>query len=440
MLAPLMAGAVCLRRGLGGGVQGWRLLAVALALWAGGMAANVLVSLALGNVSGESSMSMLLFVLYGVPIIFTTASPQDEAWPVRLVDALLALALGLLFFVHTFAFATMASTSHAGEASLRLMFDIENVLVAAFALVRFGASRDGPERDFLRVLTLYGCLYMVCAAYMNHMQFATDYGGPIDLVIDMPFLALMILAVDGRPRIEAVRPIRHARERLVQAMSPLMLPTMLLAVSAALLASHATWAVAGFAMATLVYGVRNVLAHLRNLDERDRLERQARIDGLTGLPNRRCFDETLAHEWARARRSRTGIALLMIDIDHFKLLNDGLGHPEGDRRLRDVARVLSDCASRASDLVARYGGEEFVAILPGVDAARAGHLAEIMRASVHRLDLPSPAPAGRITISIGVGHAARIEDGDADQLLAAADAALFEAKRDGRNAVRIQQP
>ncbi|MDE1917792.1 MAG: GGDEF domain-containing protein [Sphingomonadales bacterium] len=438
VLAPLMAGVACMRHGFASRVQGWWLLAAALTLWAGGMAVNVLALFALANASGETGVSMLLFVLYGVPIIFAIASPRDDAWPVRLVDALLALALGLLFFVHTFAFATMAGTDHAGEASLRLMFDIENLLVAIFALVRLGASRQGPERDFLRALSIYACIYMASAAYMNHMQFDTDYGGPVDLVIDLPFLVLMAVVLGGRQAGEKAGPGQNVGERLILAVSPLMLPAMLLAVSAALLASHPVWAVAGFAMATLVYGLRNVLAHLGNLEERDRLERLAQVDGLTGLPNRRCFDETLAREWARARRSGTGIALLMIDIDHFKLLNDGLGHPEGDRRLRDVARVLSGCTNRASDLVARYGGEEFVAILLGVNAIQAGQMAEIMRASVQRLGLPSPAPMGRVTISIGVGHAAQITDNHSDQLLAVADAALYEAKRDGRNAVRVQ--
>ena len=440
VLVPVLSAGACARRGIGGGAQGWWLLALALVLWAAGMAANLLLSLAVGNSSGETSMSMLFFVLYGVPIIFATASPRNEAWPVRLVDAVLALALGLLFFVHTFAFSTMAGASQTGEASLRLMFDIENLFIAVFALVRCASSRARAERDAFKALSIFAVLYLACAAYMNHMQFNTDYGGPVDLVIDGPFLVLMVLALAPPRSAEDADHVPRKRERLVQAASPLMLPAMLLAVSAALLTAHPDWAVAGFAMATLVYGLRNVLAHLRNLDERDRLEQLAQIDGLTGLPNRRCFDETLKSEWSRARRAGTGIALLMIDIDHFKQLNDTFGHPEGDRRLRDVAKALSACATRASDLVARYGGEEFVAILPCVDTAQAGHLADIMRLAVHGLDLPSPAPAGRVTVSIGVTWMRPHAEIGADQLIAAADKALYEAKRDGRNSVRIHEP
>jgi hypothetical protein len=162
VLAPVLAAVACLRRGHGGGDQGWWMLALALTLWAGGMAANVLV-LALGNSSGESNLSMLLFVLYGVPLIFIMASPQNEAWPVRLVDASLALVLGMLFFAYISTLTTMSGTNQSGQASLRTMFDLENLLIAGFALVRFNASRVALERNVLGALTLFALLYAACA-------------------------------------------------------------------------------------------------------------------------------------------------------------------------------------------------------------------------------------------------------------------------------------
>lgn len=439
VLAPALAAGACLIRSRDGHAQGWRALAIALMLWAGGMAVNVLMQLALGNSSGETALSMLLFVLYGVPVIFIAASPAQEAWPVRLVDATLALALGLIFYVHTFAFANLAGSDHAGEANLRLMFDIENLFIAIFALIRFASSGMPQEKAFFRTLTAFASLYMASAAYVNHFQANTDYGTPVDLVIDAPFLALMMMALRPGPLAGIASPLSARRARIVLASSPLMLPAMLLAVAAALLASHPFWAVTGFAMATLVYGLRNVLAHIGNLEERDRLEGLAQRDGLTGLPNRRCFDETFQREWARARRAGTSMAVLMIDIDHFKLLNDALGHAEGDRRLRDVAEALAACATRATDMVARYGGEEFVAILPAVSADQAVELAEIMRVAVERLDLPSPAPAGRVTVSIGIGQIDRVDETPPDALLRAADKALYEAKRAGRNALRLHR-
>ncbi len=269
----------------------------------------------------------------------------------------------------------------------------------------------------------------------RHAPADTDYGGPVDLIIDIPFLFMIVLAMrdpgQGQDAPDA------GPQRLVQAVSPLMLPTCMLALASALLRLHPVWAVMGFAAATMIYGLRNVLTHLRNLDERDRLERLSQVDELTDLPNRRCFDQTLRREWMRGLRPGNGIAILMIDIDHFKQLNDALGHPEGDIMLRQVANALAGCARRATDLVARYGGEEFVAILSCTDASQANQFAEIMRSSVYELNLPSPVPTGRITISIGVGYLDRIDAYGAERLLAAADEALYEAKRGGRNTVRV---
>lgn len=438
VLASLFAARACVLRARAGGAEGWRILAVALVLWSAGMASNALVHLALGYYLAQVSLCMLFFVLYGVPIIFAAASPANESGPVRLVDAALAVALGLLFFVHTVTLSTMAGASLIDAKHLTQMFDIENSLTALFAFIRFCASGDSRERNFFGSLTIYAFIYFAVSTYIDHEQANIDYGTLIDLLIDIPFLVLMFMATRPIGPKEESRIILPRRERFVQAVSPLMLSTMLLVVAATMLHSHPAWAVAGFAMATLVYGLRNVLTHLRNLDEQDRLQRLSQIDGLTGLPNRRIFDETLQREWSQARRAGYGVSLLMIDIDHFKLLNDHLGHPEGDRRLRDVARALAFCATRSCDLVARYGGEEFVVILPSINVEQAVRLAEIMRISVHNLALPSPAPGGRVSISIGVSSA-ETASGDAPQsLLSSADAALYEAKRDGRNTVRTR--
>jgi len=438
MLIPLLAALTCVKRARECGTRRWMIFAAGLTLWSCGMLSNLLVRLTLGHTNDESSLSLLCFVLYGVPLIFVTASPADESWPVRLVDAALALSLGLLFFAYIFNVATMAGTNSEGLASLLLILDLENLFIALFALARFCASRRAAEREIFGALTVFAFLYMGAAGFINHTQESAEYGGLADLVIDLPFVGLMLIIAHIRqlPGRNAEVPVRL--ERIVHALSPLMLPAMLLAVASALLRRHSDWAVAGFAMATLVYGLRNVLAHLRNLEERDRLENLAQIDALTGLPNRRLFDETLQREWARARRMNYGLALLMIDIDHFKLLNDTLGHPEGDRRLREVARALAGCATRASDLVARYGGEEFVAILPASDAAQAGRLAEIMRTAVFNLDLPSPSPSGRVTVSIGASWTATPEPEGWTQLLGNADIALYEAKSGGRNTIRLK--
>jgi diguanylate cyclase (GGDEF)-like protein len=168
----------------------------------------------------------------------------------------------------------------------------------------------------------------------------------------------------------------------------------------------------------------------------EQLERAASTDGLTGLANRRVFDERIETEWRRCRRGTLPLSVLMIDIDHFKKFNDQFGHLAGDECLRAVASTLSDTLSRAADLVARYGGEEFGAILPETSGDRAFRLAEELRRRVERLmmeDLPSEA---RITISIGVATVVPTAERSVDELVRHADANLYLAKNDGRNLVR----
>ena len=171
-------------------------------------------------------------------------------------------------------------------------------------------------------------------------------------------------------------------------------------------------------------------------DERNRF--LATRDELTGLANRRYLNESLAVEWARAKRSDRSLALAMIDIDQFKYYNDHYGHQAGDDCLRRVARAIQSGAARAGDLVARYGGEEFLLILPDTDAAAAQLLAESVRKSVESLDLPHlRSPSGRVTVSIGVAAMTGSLYEDANRLLGAADEALYRAKHGGRNQVQV---
>jgi diguanylate cyclase (GGDEF)-like protein len=163
--------------------------------------------------------------------------------------------------------------------------------------------------------------------------------------------------------------------------------------------------------------------------ERDRVERLAYLDGLTGVANRRTFDETLERMWNVARRARVPVAICMVDIDFFKRLNDTRGHQVGDECLRRVAGLCSSVLRRAGDCFARYGGEEFAAILVNVDLAHATTLAEAMRRVVER--------DGGITISIGVAAGIPQAGDRSEGLIAEADRALYAAKNDGRNCVRV---
>ncbi|MBI4799895.1 MAG: diguanylate cyclase [Desulfarculus sp.] len=161
------------------------------------------------------------------------------------------------------------------------------------------------------------------------------------------------------------------------------------------------------------------------------------LDGLTGISNRRFFDEAFQREWRRALRQGHPLGVLMIDIDHFKAYNDYFGHAQGDECLKQVARCLLEGLRRPGDLLARYGGEEFVVVLADTDQQGALVVAEGLRQAVERLGLPQAGscPAQVVTVSIGAA-AALPQEGQAEHdLLAQADRALYRAKALSRNRV-----
>jgi diguanylate cyclase (GGDEF)-like protein/PAS domain S-box-containing protein len=167
------------------------------------------------------------------------------------------------------------------------------------------------------------------------------------------------------------------------------------------------------------------------------LEQLATRDGLTGLANRRCFDDTLHAEWARALRQKTPLSLLMVDVDNFKAYNDAHGHLGGDECLKRIATAVAS-EMRANDLVARYGGEEFAVILPNQSLKGASIVAERIRTRVEQLQVPNRlAPTQHVTVSIGAATAIAGPDNNASQLVAIADAALYRAKHLGRNRISL---
>lgn len=169
----------------------------------------------------------------------------------------------------------------------------------------------------------------------------------------------------------------------------------------------------------------------------DKLARTALLDGLTGIANRRRFDEAIEREWRRAIRSGQTLALVMIDVDYFKRYNDRYGHMAGDDCLVAVAGALDRTLGRASDLVARLGGEEFVALLPGCDVPNAQMAAQRLQAAVAALEIPHEASdcAPHVSLSLGVAALLPTPEIQPTALLEAADRALYAAKAAGRNQV-----
>lgn len=167
-----------------------------------------------------------------------------------------------------------------------------------------------------------------------------------------------------------------------------------------------------------------------------RLQRLADVDGLTGIANRRRFDDALQGEWLRGMRNQRAMSLLLCDVDHFKQFNDLYGHGAGDECLKQVAAALCTNLRRPADMCARYGGEEFALILPETELPGAVMVAESCREAVQALGIAhSGAPYGLVTLSVGVACVVPDKQDSAAALLAAADRALYAAKGDGRNRV-----
>ena len=186
---------------------------------------------------------------------------------------------------------------------------------------------------------------------------------------------------------------------------------------------------------------RDLMVAHQQLEEKTWLADQlSRSDGLTGLANRRYFDEFIEDEWKRSSRAGMDLSLLMIDLDNFKEYNDAQGHQAGDDCLRRVTNCMREIMHRGGDLVARYGGEEFVVVLFNTGPEGAAVVAEKLRASVQELGIPHGASsvAPVVTISVGYATLRPREEGKPEALVAAADKALYAAKAAGRNCVRGQ--
>ena len=177
--------------------------------------------------------------------------------------------------------------------------------------------------------------------------------------------------------------------------------------------------------------------HLRLQRYHKMLETMSYHDGLTTIPNRRNFDSALYHEWNRAVRDQSNLAVLMMDVDHFKQYNDHYGHQEGDNCLQNIALTLSAACKRNIDLVARYGGEEFVALLPGTAEDGARSVAESFRLAIMELNIPhvDSSIAKVVTISIGGAVVSPTTAKEMETVIKIADDCLYQSKKNGRNQV-----
>ena len=461
-LAPLMALAACWHRMRISAPRmrvTWGLFALALLLWCSGMALAAWDDLsrasALTFVSGYSDLA---YYLYGFPILFAIASPTREErrslfnW----LDAVQAVMTAILVYV-TFFSTLPFITGHGEPVPLGVVvraYDIENLFLACGASVRLISLTDcGERRQFFRILVSFLWIYAVFAGIYNHLFIRLqDHMGGWNALSAIPFLFLAVLLSLPSEK-EGTEIVPDLLDRpvslFVENASPVLYTVALFVLAIVQIRQHFYLGVATLALALAIYAVRAATMQGRYMQS-ERSLREAHNwmavislqDGLTGIANRRQFDTVLQNEWNRGIRTRQPLSLLLIDIDHFKELNDTHGHLAGDRCLVETAAHLRELVPRGGDLLARYGGEEFAIILTSTDAHGASLLARRICSAISSLNLAEGGAAPLyITISIGVATVTwPTEKKGPQELIDEADRAMYQAKREGRNRVEVFGP
>jgi diguanylate cyclase (GGDEF)-like protein len=448
--APLLTAVATLWRGRSQSSSiryGWYALSLALTIWAAGAFGNLWQEMLLHRQNEMYRASMLAFNLAVVPTTYLLASDWrlHGRQLLRAVDALVALALGCVYFLYTWNMINdHSASSEAGVAYLVWLLDLQNLSLATGALIRWYVAEERDERDLFRALSVYMCVYFVIVFVNDHFfagnpAFGPEYG----TLVTLAFAVLCGFAL----RAASDAPVRAVNSNVVRAVrtgSPILLAAALLTASLFLIRVEYLWGCAGILIAVLGIGVRTTLIQVNQIERREALRREASAlqtiawtDALTGVPNRHFFTQALSRA-CRAERRPGAQAILMIDIDHFKLLNDRYGHPVGDGCLREVARALQRALMRPDDVLARYGGEEFIVLLRDSPAAGAQSVAERLRAAVQNLRIDNAgSPERVVTVSIGVAIAEITDEAAAARMVEDADRALYAAKCAGRNQVML---
>lgn len=450
VIAPLCTAAATLWRGrfhASSIRSSWYALSLSLTFWAAGAFGNLWQEMVLHHQNEMYRASMLAFNLAVVPTTYLLASDWrlHGRQLLRAVDALVALALGCAYFQYTWRMISdYATPAESGVAYLVWLLDLQNLCIALGALVRWYVAEDRDERDLFRALSAYALVYFVIVIINDHFfagnpRFGPQYGS----IVTLAFAVLCGFALRAPSAVPA-RAVNATLVRTVRSASPILLAAALLATSLFLIRVDYPLGCAGVLIAVLGIGVRTTLIQVHQIEHREALRREASAlqtiawtDALTGVPNRHFFSQCLARACGSERRTGPQ-AILMIDIDHFKLLNDRYGHPVGDGCLRAVARALQGTLLRPEDVLARYGGEEFIVLLRDASEPDALLVAERLRSAVQNLRIENAgSPERVVTASVGVAIAELTDESAAARLVEDADRALYVAKCAGRNVVKL---
>ena len=401
-----------------------------------------------------ASIGDFFFFSAFVPILLSISLPDEGVFDrfTFLLDSLQAAACSYL--AYTVLMGVFPFTGNPAQAMpyapLEYVYDTEYLVVVLLAGLRYflGTGKAGTsnasDRYFFRYLLVYTALYGVTSGVYNHYVGKYSLTNGMDALNDIPSAALALAAIFA-PALGASPPRRASRSALVRVIDnarPVLLSLALIGLSASVAIRHFAVAFGFIFGAFILYSLRasrlqsNVEHAQAALEQsHSQLSEIAHLDSLTEVSNRRSFDQFLAMEWGRAQRTRQPLSLLLIDVDHFKRINDSYGHQAGDECLRHTARVLRSAIDRPADLIARYGGDEFAVLLAETGSVGAATVAGRIRQAIAE-DVARRA-SYLTTVSIGISTWNAEAEADPDQLIRAADRALYAAKENGRDRVEL---
>lgn len=436
-----------------------RWLSAGMCLWAMAHLVETLLGPPVAASSLAVDASDMIYVVAAFPLLLalsTTRETESHLSIFLLNCAQMGLAI-LLTFVLLFL---TPMTPQAASTAMGGIYAAECGLLLALTAIRFLAWTSREERRVIGSILAFLVAYMPVEVSMDYatLHWNLRAGNFYDLLWSIPFgvagcmaLFMPLDAIASAPR---VRPGRN--RMLAGTLSPLLISTGVFALAASVTVHFPILALASIFLLLLAQGLeagvlqRKFLTGQELLLERERalreanatLEKLSELDPLTNISNRRRFDAALDQAGRRAARQRKPIALLMVDVDYFKGINDVHGHGYGDVCLVSLARTLGMQAKRPYDLVARYGGDEFFLLLPDTGAHGAAAMADRIQAAVRKINLENRGSpiGGRLTVSVGAG----VSDGEfrigVAALVDLADRALLEAKRRGRNQSYLRTP
>jgi diguanylate cyclase (GGDEF)-like protein len=432
----------------------WRLAAASLLFIFVAAAIEAPAEIFFKAVPTVASIGDFFFFSAFVPILLAITLPDEDEFDrfTFLLDSFQAAACACLAYTVLFGAIpfTGEPTQAMSYAPLEFVYDGEYLAVVLLAALRnFLGTRNASGRYFFRILLLYTSLYALTSGIYNHYVGKYSLTNGIDALNDIPSATLALAAIFAPSA--GTEPTRRASRfkfvRLIDNARPVLLSLALIGLSAIVAVRHFTVAFAFIFGAFILYSLRASQLQIKiqraqaELEvSHNRLSEIAHLDALTGVSNRRKFDQFFSMEWGRARRSRQPLSLLLIDVDHFKHINDTYGHQAGDECLCRIAEVLNEVLTRPADHIARYGGDEFAVILPETGSLGASTVAFRMRASMAKSVAADDASARThlaTTLSIGVATWNAEEDSSPDELLYAADRALYAAKDNGRDRVEL---